>query len=173
MQETRVRSRIWADPSCCSGTKLAYRTYWACSSWAHRPQLASPHTLDSTLCNRRSLCAATRQKPLPLQLRPSTAKQMVEKERNHCQSKVMRIHTSAGSESLIDLTIAYLVFNPFFWVKFCICYELSDQLHYFACEYQLTQLHFLAYSFPMIFLGTLEMCPFHLGYLTCWQYSCL
>ena len=37
MQETRVRSLIWEDPTFCRGMKLVYHNYWA-----HMPQLLKP-----------------------------------------------------------------------------------------------------------------------------------
>ena len=49
MQETRVWSLVWEDPTCCGATKPVHHNYWACalepgncSYWAQVPQLLKP-----------------------------------------------------------------------------------------------------------------------------------
>ena len=50
MQDTRVRSLVWEDPTCQGGTKPMHGNHWA---W--QPQRQKP-TLEPVLCNKRSHC---------------------------------------------------------------------------------------------------------------------
>ena len=61
MQETRVQSLIWEDPTCHRATKTMRHNCWACTPepgscryWAHIWQLLKP------TCPRWSLCSASR-----------------------------------------------------------------------------------------------------------------
>ena len=49
MQETRVRSLVWEDPTWCGATKPVRHNYWACV-----PQLLKPACLEPVLHNKRS-----------------------------------------------------------------------------------------------------------------------
>ena len=87
MQETRVRSLIWEDPTCHGATKPVRHNRWACapepashSYWACVPQSPCSATREATTMRSLSTAtreqvplAATREKPLQQQ-RPSTTK---------------------------------------------------------------------------------------------------
>ena len=42
MQETKVQSLIWGDPTCHRATKSMHLNYWACALEPTEPQLLSP-----------------------------------------------------------------------------------------------------------------------------------
>ena len=83
MQETRVQSAIWEDPTCHRATKPMHCYYQACALgprscnyWAHMPQLlkSSQPRAQAPHCNKEwPLLSATGEKP-PQQWRLSTAK---------------------------------------------------------------------------------------------------
>ena len=56
MQETRVRSLIWEDPTCLGASKPMSHNYRA---WA--PQLQSPHVTTTEAGVPQSLCPTTRE----------------------------------------------------------------------------------------------------------------
>ena len=85
IQGTRVRARVWEDPTCCRATKPVHHNYWACALeptshnyWACKPQLLKPACLEPVLRHKGSHCnekpahrneeqaplATTREKPV-------------------------------------------------------------------------------------------------------------
>jgi len=54
MQETRVKSPIWEDPTCCRATKPVHPSYWACALEPGNQNYQSPEDREPVLCNERS-----------------------------------------------------------------------------------------------------------------------
>ena len=93
MQEARVQSKVWEDPTCLRATKPMCHIYWN-----RVLQTLKPVHLESRLCSKRSHSAtrspltATREKPAQQQ-RPSTAKnkqinKIVKNTHTHKQNEI-------------------------------------------------------------------------------------
>ena len=96
MQETRVWSLVWEDPTGCGVIKSVHHNYWACAlesashnCWAFVPQLLKPAHLESVLRNKRSPRTARKSSPHSPQLekacvqqgRPNAAKNKLKKKK--------------------------------------------------------------------------------------------
>ena len=94
------------------GTKIPY----AVGLLSPRAAITEPtghseraHTLWTVRAAAGEACVLLLERSLGTpQLRPSTARRVIQKERNRGQSRVMRVHTSADSKSFIDSTITCL-----------------------------------------------------------------
>ena len=58
MQETRVQSLVWEDPTCLGATKFMCQSYWV-----HVLQLLKPSCLEPVLHNKRSHLSEKREHP--------------------------------------------------------------------------------------------------------------